>query len=107
MKSNSLAAAPAQDPKEPFVPRLVADTLETRLTQAIAASRAVPNEPATQDEAFQRACRRDAIAAIGLGRAIGLLREATPGIVLCHSASDLVAGEWDSEPPPSQLTGAE
>ncbi|MFA5966473.1 MAG: hypothetical protein WC804_20845 [Sphingomonas sp.] len=93
MKSNSLAVVSAQVPNEPFAPRLIADTLETRLTQAIAASRALPGEPASQDEAFRRACRRDAIAAIELGRAIGLLRQTTPGITLCRAASEMVASE--------------
>ncbi|CAN5330046.1 hypothetical protein BH10PSE14_BH10PSE14_09930 [soil metagenome] len=94
MKSNKLAVTSRQVPITPFVPHLVADTLETRLVEAIAASRASPNELATQDDAFRRACRRDAIAAIELGRAIGLLRQAAkPVVTLCDTGSEIAESE--------------
>jgi hypothetical protein len=98
MKSNTLVITSTQVPSEPFAPHFVADTLETRLIQAIAVSRASAGEPARQDEAFRRACRRDAVAAIELGRAIGRLQQATPSLTLCRATSDTPAGAMTSEP---------
>lgn len=87
------AVRSTRTPGDAFVPRLVADTLETRLAQAIASSRTSPAELAKQDEAFRRACRRDAITAIELGRALGLLPRVTRHVALCHAGSDAVADD--------------
>ncbi|MDH7971563.1 hypothetical protein QH494_05160 [Sphingomonas sp. AR_OL41] len=79
MKTVPQATIPSRDSDEPVALQLVADTLEARLTQAIADLRASPADPATRDEAFRHACRRDAIATIERARAIGLFRRATSG----------------------------
>ncbi len=70
---------PSRKSDEPVALHLVADTLEARLAQAIADLRASPADPATRDDAFRHACRRDAIATIERARAIGLFRRATAG----------------------------
>lgn len=70
---------PSRKSDEPVTLHLVADTLEARLTQAIAELRASSLDPATRDDAFRHACRRDAIATIERARAIGLFRRATSG----------------------------
>ncbi|MEG3145304.1 hypothetical protein U1839_11650 [Sphingomonas sp. RT2P30] len=74
MKTNPQATDPSRDTDERVTLRLVTDTLEARLAQAIAELRASPADPATRDDAFRKACRRDAIATIERARAIGLFR---------------------------------
>jgi len=59
---------------------LVPETLETLLTRVIAEQRA---ESAGQAD-FLHACRRDAITAISVGRATGLLTPRTPDLRACR-----------------------
>lgn len=59
--------------------RLVPETLETLLTRVIAEQRADTSDQAD----FLHACHRDAIAAIRIGRATGLLTPRTPDLVAC------------------------
>lgn len=60
--------------------RLVPETLESVLTRLIAQQRA---DLAGQAD-FADTCRRDAIAAIMIGRATGLLTSAKPELAACH-----------------------
>jgi hypothetical protein len=61
---------------------LVPDTLETLLTKAIVALRSSPDFSVSAPD-FTHACRRDAIAAIEIGRALGLLDPAARHVTLC------------------------
>lgn len=61
---------------------LVPDTLETLLTKALVALRSSPDLLANAPD-FTLACRRDAVAAIEIGRTLGLLESSARHLTLC------------------------
>lgn len=61
---------------------LVPDNLETLLAGVIADLRS--SDPSAREPAFERACHRDAIAAIEAGDAAGLLRPRAGRFTVCE-----------------------